>query len=211
MVVNLSELLQQERAILEDRRQQHLHERRARRDKLRTSRSSGRALLTATSLSDIEGVTDRPGFLREQLKLVNLTPLQRWHLQLKLLAVEETKTQRSVSIEDRNDVESAKQSLEKVFSRDQRCYDVVYREGARVTDARDSLLDDNASINVKEVLSFSTRHENFMCRVTCVHDGKRVLFNSTLYIEGLQTELERLLIEQSSIDAVITIIRNTQH
>ncbi|KAF1789759.1 hypothetical protein GQ600_2552 [Phytophthora cactorum] len=201
MVADLCELQRREREILQERRRQELEGRRAHRNELEVNRPSDRALITATTLSDIEAVTSRPGpqqlrFLREHLKLAGLTPLRRWHLQLKLMVAEDAKTQQ-VAV-DGDDVETAMQSLEKMLSRDQRCYDVVYREGARVTDARESLLDEGASTVVRELLSFSSRHESFICRVTCVHDGKRVLLSSTVYIENLQTELERLLTEENN-------------
>ncbi|KAG3110111.1 hypothetical protein PI124_g10956 [Phytophthora idaei] len=203
----VADLCEREREILQERRRQELEGRRAHRNELEVNRPSDRALITATTLSDIEAVTSRPGFLREQLKLAGLTPLRRWHLQLKLMVAEDAKTQQ-VAV-DGDDVETAMQSLEKMLSRDQRCYAVVYREGARVTDARESLLDEGASTVVRELLSFSSRHESFICRVTCVHDGKRVLFSSTVYIENLQTELERLLTEENNVHAAITFIWNT--
>ncbi|KAF4045755.1 hypothetical protein GN244_ATG01929 [Phytophthora infestans] len=209
MVANACELQQREHAILEGRRQQQLNERRARRNE-RKGGQSNRTLMPPTTLSDIEAITARPGFLREQLKLANLTPLRRWHLQLKLLAAEDAKTHRIVSVADGNDdAETAMQSLENVLSRGQRCYDIVYREGARVMDARERLLEDCAPINVREVLSFSTRHESFICRITCVHDGMGIKFSSTLHMENLQPELEQLLTEERSVSAAIFLIWNS--
>ena len=135
------------------------------------------------------------------------TALRRWHLQLKVMITQDmSQMQQTV---DNQFVTSTclLQAMEKTLAREQRCYDVVYRAGARVLDARESLLDENAPADVREVLSFSTRSgEGFICRVTCLHDGHLVLFSASEYVEGLQTELDRLLSKGMSIDKVVSFI-----
>lgn len=145
------------------------------------------------------------GFLRQQLVMEDLTALRRWHLQLQLMVAEDSKETQGTTVADGDD---ALQSFETELLRDQRCYDVVYRAGVRVSDARESLLDESAPVDVRELLSFSTRSESFVCRVTCLHDGKRVLFSSSKFVENLQTELERLVNEANTVNAVISFIWN---
>jgi hypothetical protein len=133
--------------------------------------------------------------------VANLTPLRRWYLQLKLMVAEDIGTQGGA---DADDAEAAMRAYEAALIRDRRCFDVVYRDGVRVTDARDGLLDAGAPTDAKEVLSFSTRAGAAVFRVTCVNDGERVLFSSSLFVENLQTELERLLLERNPADAAVT-------
>ena len=105
-----------------------------------------------------------------------------------------------------DDLATALQACETELLRDQRCYDVVYRAGLRVSDARESLLDEDAPMDVRELLVFSTRVDSFICRVTCLHTGQHVLFRSSAYVEHLQPELERLLNAHAPVDAVIAFI-----
>ncbi|KAL3666222.1 hypothetical protein V7S43_009007 [Phytophthora oleae] len=200
------ELRRQERGLLEARRKEQLDERRARRRKdLEFSRSSTAAPL-ATTLSDIETITARRGFIRQQLRLGDLTPLRRWYLELKLMQADGKRNLQAQA----DDVDTALQACEDVLGQeDQRIFDVVYRDGARVADAREILLDEKASLDVREVLSFSTRSNSFIFRVTCVHNGKQVLFNSSLYVDNLQSEMQRLLNEKRSIDVVMDFIWST--
>ncbi|KAG7379806.1 hypothetical protein PHYPSEUDO_008102 [Phytophthora pseudosyringae] len=199
------------RDILERRRELQLRERRARRcSELKLSQkatATAKAPIAATTLSDVECVTTRPGFLRQQLEVAGLTPLRRWSLQLQLVVAEDAKTQRA-EVDDDDDVATAMQFCEATLLRDTRCYDVVYRAGVRVADAREWLLDESAPVDVREALSFSTRCESVVCRVTCVHDGTRVLFSATQHVDNLQTELGRLLNDEEtgSADAVIRFL-----
>ncbi|CAH0480456.1 unnamed protein product [Peronospora belbahrii] len=197
----------QERKILQRRRRLQCQERCTHRRKnlnlIIEREEIDRVAIEATTLADIEALTSRPGFIRQQLTMKGMTALRRWYLQLKLIVAEDSKS----TMADRNDdMETALQACEKELLRDQRCCDVVYRAGARVSDVRESLLDVGAPMDVRELLIVSTRVDSFICRVTCVHDGKHVLFISSEYIEHLQAELERFLYEDTPVDAVISFI-----
>ncbi|CAI5723171.1 hypothetical protein KXD40_000575 [Peronospora effusa] len=202
-----------EDVMLQRRYQLQLQERRAcRRNKLKfTSQfeAHDRAPIIATTLADIEAVTSRSEFIRQQLTMNGLPSLRRWHLQLKMMIAEDLK-QKGMENKD-DDMETALQTCETELLRDQRCYDVVYRAGLRVSDARESLLDEGAPMDVRELLTFSTRADSFICRITCLHNGKHVFFSSSEYVEHLQVELERLLNEDSPVDAVINFIWKTLH
>ncbi|KAK1934982.1 hypothetical protein P3T76_010748 [Phytophthora citrophthora] len=199
------ELRRQERELLEAQRKEQLDERRVRRHtRLKSSRSSTAALLP-TTLSDIETITARSGFIRQQLKLADLTPLHRWYLELKLVMADGKRNLQT----EADDVDAALQACEDVLGQDQRVFDVVYRDGPRVADAREIMLDEQAPLDAREVMSFSTCSNGFIFRITCVHDGKQVQFNSSLYIDNLQAEMQRLLDETSSIEAVINFIWNS--
>ncbi|CAI5715477.1 unnamed protein product [Peronospora destructor] len=104
-----------------------------------------------------------------------LTSLRRWYLQLKMMIVDDLKQTR---MDKDDDMETALQACKTELLRDQRCYDVVYRAGLRASDVRESLLDEGAPMDY-------------------------VLFSSSEYVNRLQTELERLLNEDSPVDAVI--------
>ncbi|KAH7492599.1 uncharacterized protein KRP23_1504 [Phytophthora ramorum] len=176
-----------QRETLKQRHKAQLRERRAqRRNEFNNSNESVRA----TTLEELESVTSRAGFLRQQLKVMELTPLRRWHLQLKLLVAED---------------EVANADVESVLTRHKRCFDVMYREGLRVADARDSLLEE-APTAVKQVLSFSTTVHGCICRVTCVNDGNCVTFTSSLYVENLQPTLLNLLDTNQSVISALTFL-----
>ncbi|KAJ8508769.1 hypothetical protein ON010_g18838 [Phytophthora cinnamomi] len=144
------------------------------------------------------------GFLREQLKLSNLTPLRRWYLQLQLLVAEDCKTPQVG-----DDIDSALQACVRALGQDKSCFDVVYRQGARVADAREALLDESAPMDVRELLSFSTRSNGFICRVTYVNDGKQIAVNCSEWIDNLQTHLQLLVSQEATpVSAAISFIHN---
>ncbi|KAG1692767.1 hypothetical protein DVH05_024382 [Phytophthora capsici] len=167
----------------------------------KSSRPSTASLLP-TTLSDIEAVTARTGFLQQQLKLADLSPLRRWYLELKLMVAH---SKRNLQTEADN-VDAALLACDLVLNQDQRVFDVVYRHGMQVGDARDILLDEKAPLAVDEVLSFSTCSKCLIVRITCVRNGMQVHFNSSLYVDNLQAELQRLMDEKSSIETVINFV-----
>lgn len=145
------------------------------------------------------------GFLREQLKLPTLTPLRRWYLQLQLLVTEDCKT-----LHNGDDIDSALQACEAALAQDKKCFDVVYRQGVRVADVRDALLDESAPMDVRELLSFSTRWSSgFVCRVTCVNDGKQVAVDCNHNVSSLQTQLQFLLATAKPVSDAVAYICNT--
>ncbi|KAE8901343.1 hypothetical protein PF005_g7491 [Phytophthora fragariae] len=206
--MDVAELRRREREILENKRQLLLSERRAQRRSngmKQVVASGGGSALPATTLVDVEAVTSRPGFLREQLKLPNLTPLRRWYLQLQLLVAEDCKTFRNGY-----DIDSALQACEAALAQDKKCFDVVYRQGVRVADVRDALLDESAPMDVRELLSFSIRcNSGFVCRVTCVNDGKLVAIDCNHNVPNLQTQLQLLQATAKPVSDAVAYIRNT--
>ncbi|KAK1939240.1 hypothetical protein P3T76_008624 [Phytophthora citrophthora] len=87
------------------------------------------------------------GFIRQQLKLADLTPLHRWYLELKLVMPDGKRNLQT----EADDVDAALQACEDVLGQDQRVFDVVYRDGPRVADARESMLDEQAPLDAHEV------------------------------------------------------------
>ncbi|KAF4320428.1 hypothetical protein G195_006318 [Phytophthora kernoviae 00238/432] len=161
-------------------------------------------------LGGIRVICKRLVKILHQLAIAKLTPLRRWCIQLKLIVAQDQKTQR-IGVTTGDDLETALQACDATLSRDQQCYDVVYREGDRVSDTRESLMDGSADgwpMDVQELLSFSTRSQGFVYRVTCLKSRNRVVFHCSEYVANLQEELERLLSDGSSVDAAITFICN---
>lgn len=129
--------------------------------------------------------------------------MKRWHLQLQLLEAENCKPLQNGD----DNVASALRACEIALAQDKKCFDVVYRHGARVADAQDALLDEDAPINVRELLSFSTGCNGLVCRVTCVNDGKQVAFNCSEFVDNLQTQLQLLL--SKDVSMAISFIYDT--
>ncbi|CAI5708413.1 unnamed protein product [Hyaloperonospora brassicae] len=205
-----------EQAVLQHRRQVPLERRRVERRSDRTLQCASEPLqqvtLHATRVEDLAAVTLRLGFLRQQLAGQTWTALRRWYLELNGMMREDDRTHMQQPVDDPSGASiGLLQSCEAVLAREQRCYDVVYRAGARRLDDRESLLDVSApAADIRELLSFSTRSaDGRVCRVTCWHDGRRVLCSASEYVKGLQAELDRLLSNAVPVDAVISFIWNT--
>ncbi|RLN25877.1 hypothetical protein BBJ28_00000854 [Nothophytophthora sp. Chile5] len=146
------------------------------------------------------------GFLRQQLTRRGLSPLRRWFVQLKLLMAEDGEQHTKVGSEDADDYETALKICEETLARDERCFDVSHREGARVSDAVENLLEEEATTGILELLCFSTRAKGVAWRVTCAQAADKVVFQASIYVPNLQEELERRLQEETSVDAVIAFI-----
>ncbi|RLN05885.1 hypothetical protein BBJ28_00007598 [Nothophytophthora sp. Chile5] len=210
------ELNRRERELMASRRELQIAERRAHRRtdmerKLQVTHGEANDLvryIIAGLTAMLPALTACSGFLRQQLARCGLSPLRRWFVQLKLLMAEDAEQHTGISTEDADDYETALKTCEETLARDERCFDVSHREGARVSDAVENLLEEEATTGIQELLCFSTRTKGVAWRVTCAQTADKVVFQASSYVANLQEELERRLQEEeeTSVDTVIAFI-----